>query len=172
MNQTDSYEKIIPEELVRATDQFFAHANLEESRAALKEFEQKQPKVVEFVTTLGKELSVEGRNLLVYLAMVLWKIFNSAAEGDFPLLTEEELEKSFEEIEDFFLQEKDQSEDEILNKFQEKFPIRQPFVYQFLFRKLLQPGDGKTWPENELLLLFISLSSLLNSFNERYENVK
>ncbi|NOY77183.1 MAG: hypothetical protein GXO76_04870 [Calditrichaeota bacterium] len=172
MNQTDSYEKMIPEELVRATGQFFAHANLEESRAALKEFEKKQPNVVEFVTALGKELSEEGRNLLVYLAMVLWKIFDSAAEGNFPLLDQEELEKNFEAIEDFFLQEKDQSEDEILTRFQEKFPIRQPFVYQFLFQKLLQPEDNRTWPENELLLLFISLSSLLNSFSERYENMK
>ena len=171
MNQTDSFAEIIPEELVRTTDQFFAHANLEESRAALKEFEQKQPKVVEFATILGKELSEEGRNMLVYLAMVLWKIFDSAAEGKFPLLTVEELEKSFEAIEDFFLRGKDHSEDEILNKFQEEFPIRQPFVYQFLFQKLLQPSDGKSWPESELLLLFMALSSLLNLFSQKYEDV-
>jgi len=162
---------MIPEALVRATDQFFAHANLEESRKALKEFEQKQPNVVEFATTLGKELSEEGRRMLIYLSMVLWKIFDSASEGNFPLLDAEELEKSFEAIEDFFLQKKDQSEDEILNKFQEEFPILQPFVYQFLFQKLLQPDEAQSWPESELLLLFMALSSLLNLFSQKYENV-
>ncbi|HDZ12371.1 MAG TPA: hypothetical protein ENH53_09140, partial [Bacteroidetes bacterium] len=81
MNNRKAYDKIISEELVRTTDRLLGHLDLEKSRQVLQEFQDRQPNVVEFATSLGKELSKEGQNLLVYLAMVLWKIFDSAAAG-------------------------------------------------------------------------------------------
>ena len=171
MAKLKSFEKIIPDELVLATDHYFAHADLKQSRQALREFQEKQPAVAEFATSLGKELSEDGRNLLVYLSMVLWKIFDSAAKGAFPSLQMKELEKMFEEIENFFLQMKHVSEEEMLTRFQEKFPIQQPFVYQYLFQKLLKPDSTSAWPENELLVLFMALSSLLAVFSRKFEEL-
>ncbi len=168
----ESYEKVIPDELVRATAQYFAHADMNQSREALKEFQEKQPAVIEFSTSLGRELSEEARNMLVYLSMVLWKIFDSAADGNFPKIEMEELEKSFEEMEDFFLKSEQMPEEEFLNKFQKEFPLRQPFVYEYLFQKLLNPEGESPWPEKELMLLFLALSSLLAVFSRKYEMLK
>ncbi|GBE28221.1 hypothetical protein BMS3Bbin03_02160 [bacterium BMS3Bbin03] len=172
MNNRKAYDKIISEELVRTTDRLLGHLDLEKSRQVLREFQDRQPNVVEFATSLGKELSKEGQNLLVYLAMVLWKIFDSAAAGAFPEVFAEDLDKFFETIEHFFLESKEQTEDGILNRFQEQFPIQQPFVYQYLLQELLHPDDDHaSRPENELLLLFMALNSLLNLFSQKYEEL-
>ena len=168
MNE-ESYEKIIPDELVRATAQYFAHADMNQSREALKEFQQKQPAVIEFSTSLGRELSEEARNMLVYLSMVLWKIFDSAVDGKFPPIKMEELEKTFEEMEDFFLKTSQVPEEDFLSEFQKKFPLQQPFVYEYLFQKLLNPEGESPWPEKELMLMFLTLSSLLAVFSRKYE---
>ena len=171
MNNRKAYDKIISEELVRTTDRLLGHLDLEKSRQVLREFQDRQPNVVEFATSLGKELSKEGQNLLVYLAMVLWKIFDSAAAGAFPEVSAEDLDKFFETIEHFFLESKEQTEDGILNRFQEQFPIQQPFVYQYLLQELLHPDGRAARPENELLVLFMALNSLLNLFSQKYEEL-
>lgn len=164
-------DSIIGEDQVRIVAQFFANASDDQTVEALKEFLEKQPEAVEFVASLGQELSEEARQSVMYLALVLWKIFDSAANGNFPAATPKEIEKVYEKLENFFWKFRNISDDNFLNAFQKRFPIQQPFVYEFIFSELLGQDEGESWSEDDLLLMFLILNALIMVFNKKYEEV-
>lgn len=131
----------IDRSVVEATWQTVARYSPEEAFAEQRSFTDKQPTIVAFILQFTEELDQDVQQLALYLAHVVWKIFESASPVPIPPVLPEAIVVAFQKWEKWFSQFEGIEEKEFDALVKKNLQLTQPNVIAYTIEALMEESE-------------------------------
>lgn len=162
--------KIIPENVVEETWKEVATLSLDKAKKEMLCFGKKQKRLLEFIMLTSSEMEIEAQELLLYMLLVIYRMFVKNCAFEFKRITHNEIIKQYE-INIKFLEKLEKSHELFINKMIKSQLLTQPFVMKYIADTIIEAPESKDDPiflsQKDAGMIYILLKTVVDLFDSR-----
>jgi len=168
--------KVIPPEVVEETWQTISQYTVDQMITEQNKFVESQPHVVAFILAFTEDLAQESTELILYVANVIWQIFQKAGEQaspgqEIPTVSQDEIMNCYDNRVKWL---------ETLNRLEPEAQRQavwqdlnaiQPYVSQYVLEAFTEEeeGESEVMPFDDVAYGYLLLSAVIEAFDQKYQ---